>query len=124
MIPRFLGVIAALAFGALTASAAGHGRAISTLADYVHVAGEVGAGRLECNLAFNLSELRKLGQPFQGEGDEAAVAAVSELVAKSTQIALALVRDESLEVACPRLLNAYGPQGTIAPGLLNSPGSE
>jgi hypothetical protein len=97
---------------------------ISSLSDYVRIAGEVGAGRLECNFAHNLNQLKSLGIPFQTPEGEASSESVSNMLAMSMADSLSRLRDEGLEVGCPRLLNAYGPQGTIVPGLLNSPGSE
>jgi hypothetical protein len=97
---------------------------ISSLSDYVRIAGEVGAGRLECNFAHNPNLIKNLGIPFQTPEGEASSESVSNMLAMSMADSLSRLRDEGLEVGCPRLLNAYGPQGTIVPGLLNSPGSE
>ena len=96
---------------------------ISSLSEYVQIAGEVGAGRQECNLAYNLNELQKLGQPFQVSQGDGVHDLISDMVAKSVSNSLSRLRDEGLTSACPRLIKAYGPKGTIVPGLLNSPGS-
>ena len=114
-----------LALGLPAAISAASAEEIRSREQLARIAGEVAAGRIECNFAFNLARLREISRPFQVAGpDDPAIDVVSDLMVQGMNEALSLLRDEGTENACPRLLEAYGPQGSISPGLLNSPGSE
>lgn len=103
---------------ALTAASGAAAESLGSLADYARVAGEVGAGRLNCGFDYDQKALQALGAPFQiGPADMAGQDKAAELVAGA--MAEALARQAAApEAECARLMRDYGPAGHRHPGLL------
>jgi hypothetical protein len=93
-----------------------------TLEAYVKIAGEVGTARSTCGLDIDTQALFALGRPFAaGQSDQAALDRMADAVADGLNAAGARLQRQGSESFCREMLEAYGPNGKVHPGLLKGP---
>jgi len=94
------------------------GGAPKSLAEYARIAGEAGVARMDCDMELDIKRLQALGAPFRLDPDDiGAIDGASAVVAGAMNQALQERQAEG-EAYCARALEAYGPSGSVVPGLL------
>ena len=113
------GLIGAAAAVIITTSAALAGSPQpETFAQYAHIAGETGAAHTMCDMNINFQVLTGLGKPFQMKPSELANAdAMTNVLAAEMNQSLTRRQSEG-DAFCVEALGKYGPNGTVAPGIL------
>lgn len=111
-------LLAATAFAGIT-HPAWAGGAPRSLEDYAKIAGEAGTARMNCNYEIDFRAMQKLGAPFTlNPADTPAAEKAMDVIAGALNTAGARYQDEG-EAFCASALAAYGPAGSVAPGLLS-----
>lgn len=113
-----LAAVALLAAASLAAPVSAGG-APKTLGDYLKIAGETGAARLDCNMELDFTAMQALSKPFQRpDMDAAAADEIAGQLSQAMTEASARYQSDG-EAFCQVLLDRYGPEGSIAPGLVS-----